>query len=330
MTKPPPRLARTALMATALAVLCAVEGQAAPAASVTAPAESVTDKLHNTTLKASRTETEERDGILVAERSYDASGALLEESRYGPEGLVETRTYLRDSGRLTKVEAKDSKGALVGSLDYRYDGRGRLVAVIPSGSLGAGTVGMISSGPSPSGSWAADGSRLTVQRLDEKGRPLRIETLAGGKAIARRKYAYGEGVLPIRVEDEDLAAQTSLVSEYDGAGRILIKSEYLKAALRSRSEYRYDAAGRLTEERSRNKGSLVLRTLSYDEEGTLAREETRTDGVLTGAVEYRGELRIVERYHEGLLFAKTTYRSARKVKDEFYVEGVLSRSKEYP
>ena len=85
-----------------------------------------------------RVETEEREGSLLARRVYDASEALVEEATYDGGGLSELRSYRRTAGRLTRIEARNGSGDLVGSLDYRYDGRGRLVAIIPSGSLGSG------------------------------------------------------------------------------------------------------------------------------------------------------------------------------------------------
>jgi hypothetical protein len=317
------RLARLACVAAfclaALPAPCDRASGALPAASPgTAPSRG-------------RIETEERGGIPISRRSYDEGGALLEESFFALDGKVrERRRYLRIGGRLARVEALDAEGKLLGTIDYRYDGSGRLVGISPTGSLGSGSVGMIASGPSPSGTWASFGTSVTVQRLDERGRPLRIETLSKGKTMARRSYEYGEGGLPARLEEEDLAAGLSILSDFDLQGRILLKVERLKGVERSRSEYRYDAAGRLLEERSRKRAALVLRSLAYDEGGALAREETRTDGIITGAIEYRGELKIIERYHEGLLFVRTSYASGRKVKDEFFEDGTAIRAKEYP
>jgi YD repeat-containing protein len=273
---------------------------------------------------------EERDGAaLVAKRSYGASGALVEESSYGPKGLSETRSYFRSKGRLVRVEVSGPRGEALGAISYRYDGAGRLAGVSLSGSLGSGAAGMIASGASPNGAWVSDGERLTVQRLDDRGRPLRVETLAGGKAIARRSYAYGEGNLPARAETKDLVAESSVVESYDDAGRVTLRTVEAKGAPPSRTEYRYDEAGRLVEERSRVKSSLAVRSLAYDEAGALIREETRVDGSITGAVEYKGDAKIVEGYYDGALFVRATYEGGRKTREEFYEGGSPIRSRDF-
>jgi hypothetical protein len=317
------RLASVAAFALALS-LARAEGEQAPTAPIPSPGNTSEQRI-----AAAKTETEEREGDIVTRRLYDDSGAILEESFFDAKGLYERRIYMRSAGRLRRVEARASDDSLLGTLDYRYDGLGRLLAVIPTGSMGSGSVGMIASGPTPSGAWAGDGTSLTVQLLDEQGRQTKVETLAGGKAVERTTYAYAEGDLPVRAEEQDLNAGISVVSDFDAQGKLLVREEFSKGVLSLRTDYRYDSEGRLAEERYRDKGRLVIRSFSYGEKETLEREETRIDGIISEAVEYRGELRIVERYFEGSLFAVTTYAAGRKTKDEFYADGDLIRVKEY-
>jgi len=316
-------LRAAAAAALALALSRAAFGQSAAG---TPAAQSGPPELE---VREGRSETDESGGIVVARRLLDDMGSILEESFFDSEGLRERRIFIRSAGRLRRVESRNPDDELLGALEYRYDGFGRLLAVIPTGNMGSGSVGMIASGPSPSGAWSGDGTSLTVQLLDERGRQTNVETLVEDKAIERRTYDYGEGDLPVRAEEQDLESGTSVVSGFDGEGKILVREEFSKGALSQRTEYRYDSEGRLAEERYRDKGRLVVRTFEYGGKGTLEREETRVDGIVSEAVEYRGELRIVERYHEGSLFAKTTYSAGRKTKDEFYAEGGLIRSKEY-
>jgi len=80
-------------------------------------------------------------------RCFHASEIIFV-SRYssrpsGPDSLpIDTRTYIREEGRLAKVEARDSSGVIVGSFAYRYDRDGRLLGVSSDGSLGRGAAGM--------------------------------------------------------------------------------------------------------------------------------------------------------------------------------------------
>jgi len=309
-----------AALAAAVALCGAAWGQTASAAPGGQP---------ELVLPEGRTETDESGGIVVARRLFDDAGSIMEESFFDGGGLYERRIYIRSAGRLRRVESRNPDDELLGALEYRYDGFGRLLAVIPTGSMGSGSVGMIASGPSPSGAWSGEGGNLTVQLLDEKGRQTRVDTIADDKAVGRLTYEYGEGDLPLRAEQLDLVSGGSVVSGFDDAGKILVREEFSKGALSLRIEYRYDPEGRLAEERYRDKGRLVLRSFSYGAKGTLEREETKIDGIVSEAVEYKGDLRIVERYHEGSLFAATTYSAGRKTKDEFYSEGELIRSKDY-
>ena len=280
---------------------------------------------------AGRVETDRRGGAVAARRVYDEEGALLEESFFDADGrLSERRTYVRSAGgRLERIEARDAEGALVGTIAYRYDASGRLVGLSPASAMGSGAAGMIASGPAPSASWVSSGGAVLVQRFDDRGRPVRVDTLEGGKVVARALYAYGEGPFPSRSVVEDLNSGTAVASDFDADGRISRRVETSKGGAGSQSDFRYDGAGRLVEERSRIKGSLVERSLEYGESGTLEREETRIDGVISEAVVHAEGEKVIERYHDGLLFVRSRYRDGRKVKDEFYEGGAMIRSKEY-
>lgn len=282
-----------------------------------------------------------RSGALAEERTTDSLGALIEETFYAapaseegaasePE-LAETRKYLRSkSGRLERVEARNAKGELIGSLDYRYDRSGRLLGVSSSGSFGPGGAGMISTGGSPQGTWISAGLSSTASSYDEKGRPLVLKTMKDGKAILVEKRTYGDGPGPVRVEVEDLASGAVSTTEFKDGGRPVLRKDAIKGREASRTTYRFDDAGRLAEETTRDSsGGITVRSLTYGADGELAREETRKDGTLMSAVEYFEGGRIEELYRDGELFVKATYEAGRKVKDEFYSGGKPLREKEY-
>ena len=63
--------------------------------------------------------------------------------------------------------------------------------------------------------------------------------------------------------------------------------------------------------------------------GKIAREETRQDGQLLLVVSHTDDGRVEELYEDGMIFVKATYVGGRKVKDEFYADGVLLRQKDY-
>jgi len=270
---------------------------------------------------------------LVEERLVDRSGALIEESLFeaGSALPYEKRAYLRSgTGRLLRVEARDAAGALLGSLDYRYDRDGRLLGVAASGSLGEESAGMLSASGAPQGAWTSGPGTTTAIAYDDGGRQIARKTLRDGKATYVERRAYGEGELPIRVEAEDLVSGELTIVDYDEKGRSRSKLVTVAGRETSRSEYSYDAQGRLAEEAIRYpSGGIAARRLSYLDDGGLEREETRRDGVIVGAIEYIEGGRIEELYRGGRLFVKATYLAGRKVKDEFFADGAPIRGKEY-
>jgi YD repeat-containing protein len=316
---------------TVLSAALVIAAVAAPCESTASAAASPTEGALADAGARVRFEIERRGDAIMARRAFDGGGALVEESYYGNDGILsEKRTYIRLMGRLSRVEVSDADGKLRGIIEYRYDGNGRLISVSPSGSLGSGPAGMIASGAAPSGSWMTSGAAIVVQRFDERGRPVRVETVAKGNTIATASYVYGEGRFPERSLEEDLAKDALTVSDFDNQGRILKRIKSSKGVERSRSEFRYDEAGKLVEERSRISGSLLVRNLEYDGSGALVREVKRIDGVISETTEHREGSTIVERYHEGQLFVRSYFSNGRKVRDEFYDDGTILRSREYP
>jgi len=270
-----------------------------------------------------------RDGALAESISYDADGALQKEVFFDSSSLpVQTRSYIRHDGRLERVEYEDASGGLVGSLSYRYDRDGCLLGVDSDGDLGAISVGMVSTEAIPEASWVS-GETTTVLGYDDSGRVETAQTMEDGAVVSVESRRYGDTGLPASVRTEDKAS--GLVTEllYGKDGRVSSRIEAPLKGQQSRTDYRYDDSGRLTEEILLRAGHRSVKALAYSKDGTLIREETRMDGELLLIVDHIGDGRVDELYDDGRLFVKATYAGGRKVKDEFYIDGVLSRTREY-
>jgi antitoxin component YwqK of YwqJK toxin-antitoxin module len=271
-----------------------------------------------------------RDNVLVEERSFDAGGAILEERSFGPDSLpIETRSYVREDGRLAKVEARDASGVIVGASAYHYDRNGRLLNVSAEGSMGEGAAGMVSAGGAPQGSWTEAGDTTVVLGYDESGRVVALQTMKGGKAVSVERRSYGEGGTLSSVATEDKASGSSSELSYDEKGRPVQRRELPAKGNEIRTQYGYDEAGRLIEERRRSGTQVTSIRSSYADDGSLSRVETRRNGELLLAVTYIENGRVEELYEGGELFVKASYIGGRKVKDEFYSDGVLTRSRDY-
>lgn len=271
-----------------------------------------------------------RNDSLSEERSYDLRGGLIEEKSFGPDSLpIETSSYIRKDGRLSRVEAKDATGAIVGSLTYHYDSDGRLLGLASDGSFGTGKAGMVSSGGTPQGSWTEAGSTTTVLAYDESGRALVIQTMKDGKGISIERRTYDEGGILSSVVTEDKVAGSSSELLYDKKGRQSQLRDIPAKGAETKVQYRYDDAGRLVEDLRRSGIHTISVSREYATGGALSRVETRRDGELLLAVDYVENGRVEELYDAGELFVKASYFGGRKVKDEFYSDGALLRSREY-
>ena len=266
---------------------------------------------------------------LVEERAFDLKGALLEEKYLGDDSLpYETRSYIRIRGRLERVEARDGAGAVIGSMGYRYDCLGRLVGLDEEGSFGDGSSGMISTEDGPQGAWTKDGV-TTILVYDGAGRAIAEQTIKDGKAQSIEKRSYGENGSLNSVSVQDKASGSSSELVYDEKGRLSSRKETKSGGDETKTNYRYDKAGRLIEESTKVGEHTSLVSRSYGEDGSIERVETRRDGVLLLAVETIEGGRVEEIYDSGQLFVKATYLNGRKVKDEFFVDGSLVRARKY-
>jgi antitoxin component YwqK of YwqJK toxin-antitoxin module len=284
-----------------------------------------------------------RGDILAEDRSFDARGAILEERIFDSSSLPkETRTYIREGGRIEKVEATDASGSPSGSMTYRYDRNGRLLGVSSEGSFGAGSAGMIASHGAPQGAWVSrpgggQGSAAkanadvttTVLEYDDSGRVSIVQTMHDGEAVSVEKRIYGEGGILASVRIEDTISGISSESLYDANGRISTRTDTPAKGPQVKSEYRYDDSGRLVEELSFRGRHRSSRIIEYAEDGSIAREETSKDGEKLLSVSYIANGRTEELYENGSVFVKATYIGNRKVKDEFYIDGVTIRTRDY-
>ena len=127
----------------------------------------------------------------------------------------------------------------------------------------------------------------------------------------------------------DLRCRLPVGYLYDEDGRMSSKIVTPSKGPPAKTRYSYDGAGRLVEETTRQGEHRNEKKMTYSESGTLTREETLRDGSLILSVDYTDDGRVEELYDDGQLFVKATYVGGRKVKDEFYSNGVVSRTREY-
>jgi YD repeat-containing protein len=270
------------------------------------------------------------DKILVEEHIYGPDAALLEDILYEKGKPREIRSYIRVDGRLMRVEARNANGSLIGQLLYFYDTNGSLLHVAASGSFGASSAGMLDSGSTPLASWTIHNAELSLVRYDSQGRPILNVSEKDGKPIATRGDSYAQGPFPQRtVVSDELNGQTR-TTDYDTSGRPTLLVVADESNQISRTDYRYDSSGRLVEERTQKGLDLLSRRLSYDESGALVREEYRNNGTLRTVILQPGDNRVEEHFQDGVMFVRVSFSKGRKIQEDFFIDGHLAWTKEYP
>ena len=276
-----------------------------------------------------------RGDALAEQRSFDLQGAILEETTMDSSALpLETRSYIREKGRIVRVEARDGAGNSTGAMSYRYDRYGRLLGVDAQGSLGLGSAGMITSRALPQGAWVSGSSSsakpLTrVLAYDLAGRPTSLQTLLDGSPVTIENRSYGVAGLLSAVHSEDRVKGLSSDFSYDDKARVSLRTDTPAKGPKTKTEYSYDDSGRLSVERSFGQGHPLSKTYAYAEDNSLARVETRRDGLLLLVVVFIENGRQEELYEEGNIFVRATYKGGRKTKDEFFADGVSARTRTY-
>ncbi len=271
-----------------------------------------------------------RDGLLAEERVFGSEGVLEEESIFAKGVLVQRNLYIRVGGRLVKIEASDGSGESAGTMEYRYDGAGRLVAIETTGIFGDGGAGLVLLQGKPQVAWTRIDGASEIRRFDEKGRASLLVTCLDSKAVSRETRSYGDGPFPVLSVVEDIGSGVTIRVEYDGKGKPNQRTESLNGRERSRITYRYGDDGRLVEESTRAAGTLSSRILSYDGAGKLSDEEDRLNGEISRTIAFSGDERVEELYHSGLLFARVSYSGGRKIKEEFFDGASVARTRIYP
>ena len=282
-----------------------------------------------------------RNDILTEDRSFDPLGAILTERIFDTSLLpVETRNYIRVDGRIIRVDAVDAFGSPSGSMTYRYDRNGRLLGINSEGVLGAGTAGMIASMSAPQGAWVSNnglgmengdsaGPKTTVLGYDGSGRATIVQTMQNGKTIYVEKRVFDEDGFLVSVQIEDSISGLSTIKSYDSKGRVSRSTDSPIKGQQTKTEYRYDDSGRLAEKLSFRGGHRSSTVFFYSDDGSVLREETSRDGEILLSIANIENGRIEELYENGNVFVKATYIGGRKVKDEFYLDGVPIRTREY-
>jgi hypothetical protein len=178
---------------------------------------------------------------------------------------------------------------------------------------------------------AADEHSL-VKRYDSRGRLSEQERWAGDKLVERETLQYrGEGRTLERSVTREAAAGRTVTRSYDDKGReesVLVEQS---GKIVEELVHERDGEGRVVRTTKRAAEGLEQWSYAYGTDGELVREEFRRRGSLERVTLFESEgRRIEELFRRGELFLRVTYQDGEKVREEFFLEGRLMRTRDYP
>ena len=286
-------------------------------------------------------ETHYTDGAIIEESDLLLNGAILEERFYSASDIASTsslsekRRYSYSGDRLTRIDALNASESLLGSIEYRYDPRGRLIEIKASGAFGDTEMGIIPGPTTPSISWSdrpkSQTGQIVLTKFDSSGRPSENDVYEGATLSRRELFSYERGATLSRRVLDDFSKKTTIDTKYDEMGRIQEVHTSNNGKAKSIEKYSYYDNGKIFEYEIIQDKVITVKSYVYDSGDDASVEKTTIDGILVSVIKTEKDGSVLkELYDEGNLFVRIVTIGGRIKKESFYVEGKIVRTKEYP
>ncbi|HEY9595223.1 MAG TPA: hypothetical protein VHE79_12135, partial [Spirochaetia bacterium] len=181
---------------------------------------------------AERVEKELVGKSLVARRTRDDRGNLLEEEEYTDGALTRKTLFGYTGGRLRRARVLGADGTVLATVEYLYATNGALRQVTRTTGAGAAQVSAAVGGPSGvSEQRDTAGDDTRVVRYDAAGRVVNEVHRRGDAVLDDRELRYRPeaGTLESATETDD--AGTVIESAYDDGGYIMTRKVTRKGSL---------------------------------------------------------------------------------------------------
>ena len=284
-------------------------------------------------------EQELEEGMVVAERRYDAAGLLQEERHFSSAGELRQRDVLVYRGSdLRRVERYDAGGALLAtdSYDLTAGGRLRRFARTPAaGSGGAGRPAVLDlvfrAGELIEERHGAGDAELIVRAAS--GAEYAREEWAGERLLAAHRPAPGG---PVAATSFDGRAETRSETIHDARGRPTRVRVYAApaaggagGALLEERRYQYHPDGTLASLEVAGERGLETYRYAYDGAGRRVREEYRRRGRLLRVTTFPapGE-RVEEVYGADGTALRVFWRNQTREREELLRAGEVVRARD--
>jgi hypothetical protein len=270
-------------------------------------------------------------GALSGVEQYLSNGRMSFSEEYGPGGLASKTGYSYSGKRLTKAETTDASGAALYSDSYKYSQSGSLREVIrsfPDGSTQSSGVDM-ADGKLARRWYSQDGSNV-IERFDASG------------AISRREnWNADDPLLVDATSRKDGAAERQVVTDsqrkvkverlFDASGRISSEvSTNQDGKTLSRTEYAYDAKGRIQKKSLWAGTSKGIVQYTYGTDGQKSLEEHSENGELKKRLVFESESAYWEELlNDGAVAVRVYWKDGWKRKEEILRDGKVVRSRDF-
>ncbi|MDA8410333.1 MAG: hypothetical protein M0001_08075 [Treponema sp.] len=272
--------------------------------------------------------------VMTDEIEFGITGQMLRESSYSeekPAELLWSETYLYDKTRLAKVIRLDAGGNETGTRSYRYDPDGRLLSVELSGYYGNVDVGTLSRSSLPRAFWqeAQDGV-MRIELFDLRGNVVSVRFVKADRIRAIQHFLYDARGQLLSDTLDDVAEGTKVVSTYGPDGKLATETSSKNGSTIDSRAYQWDKEGNLVVETRSYPLPVVKIDRTWDSNGKLLREERRENGDLVLLTSYEPDsVRLEETWSENQLVVRTRFENGIKVKEEFFKDGVVVRTRNY-
>ncbi len=201
--------------------------------------------------------------------AFDERGNIISTSTFDIETRKQTDkkfnvSYGDDSKRKSTFQVDKANNNL-GTVNYKYDDKGNVIAVEKSGKAGSGKEAF---------------------SYDDKGRKISQKTLnASGDVLSETSFSYNDAGKLVKENFNG----GSYVYEYEN-GRVTSKTEYdVEGKMKGAIAHSYDKAGQISITKFKNAEGDVesYKQFFYDENGNVKKVVVLEDDVLVEQTQYR-------------------------------------------
>ncbi len=279
-----------------------------------------------------RIERELAGSTLVAVRTYDAAGSVLQEEQFTGGALSQRAVYSYAGGRLLRVRVQNADGSLSYTEDYLYTTTGALRQVRRTPATGDANLAAYTYGSQGlSVTRTTVGAVTNLDRYDSRGRVVQRERSVDGSPVSREDFTFRPDADYLLSSVEVFPADSRRIDRgYDEKGHLTGETTTVAGKVTDTVLYARDGEGRVTMETRHGPNGLEVWKYTLDDAGKVTRETYAVGGTLAKVTVYGADkLRTEDLYREGEMFLRVFYDGDTRLREQVFVDGAMVRERHY-